>query len=38
MTFDTTADDPQVEFRCIGIDGQEMESYTLKHSLLKFKQ
>ena len=38
MTFDTTADDPQVEFRCIGIDGQEMESYTLKHSLLEFKQ
>ena len=38
MTFDTTADDPQVEFRCIGIDGEVKESYTLKSSRLRFNR
>lgn len=35
MNFDTTLDDPQVEFRCIGIDGEAKESFTLKRSQLR---
>ncbi|MEM1067456.1 MAG: alkaline phosphatase D family protein [Planctomycetota bacterium] len=36
MSFDTTGDDPQVEFRCIGLDGEEKETFTLKRSQLSF--
>ncbi len=32
MQFDTTADDPEVLFRCIDIDGAEQHSYTLRLS------
>jgi len=35
MAFDTTADDPQVTFRCIDIDGKERESFVLKRSELE---
>ena len=34
MTFDTTADDPEVEFRCIDIDGNTQQSFLLKRSQL----
>lgn len=35
MKFDTTADDPQVEFQCVDIDGKVQESSILKLSQLK---
>ncbi|MEX2578672.1 MAG: alkaline phosphatase D family protein [Verrucomicrobiales bacterium] len=35
MEFDTTADDPQVTFRCINIDGEEQESHVLRSSELR---
>jgi alkaline phosphatase D len=36
MTFDTTADDPQVEFQCIDLDGNVQHSFVLKRSQLQF--
>ncbi|MDB4637465.1 alkaline phosphatase D family protein [bacterium] len=36
MKFDTTTDDPQVEFQCITIDGEIKESSVLKRSQLTF--
>lgn len=35
MRFDTTVDDPQVSFDCITIDGEVIDSYTLRASKLK---
>jgi alkaline phosphatase D len=35
MRFDTTAEDPQVSFECITIDGEVTDSYTLRASKLK---
>ena len=37
MSFDTTAEDPQVKFECIDIDGESQHSFVLKHSQLTFK-
>lgn len=34
MEFDTTAEDPQVTFRCIDIDGEEIHRHVLKRSEL----
>lgn len=36
MKFDTTADDPQVEFQCIDLDGNQQHSFVLKRSQLEF--
>ncbi|MCG8653576.1 MAG: alkaline phosphatase D family protein, partial [Pirellulales bacterium] len=37
MSFDTTAQDPQVTFQCISIDGQQQESFVLKRSQLEMR-
>lgn len=34
MDFDTEADDPVVVFRCIDIDGKEVESFELRRSMI----
>lgn len=35
MEFDTTAEDPQVTFRCIDIEGTEHHSFVLKRSMIE---
>jgi alkaline phosphatase D len=37
MRFDTTADDPQVTFECVSIDGEVVHSHVLRASELKNK-
>lgn len=36
MRFDTTAEDPQVTFDCVNIDGEIIETYTLRASKLRY--
>ena len=36
MNFDTEAEDPQVTFQCVTIDGETKESYVLPRSRLEF--
>ena len=38
MEFDTTVANPQVNMKCISIDGKVIHEHTLKHSLLKISR